>query len=198
MILREYKMLIYQDIGYSFEKNLKISDEDLKRFYESKMIKIPELKNQSQTLAHKIAKLVDSGMGNLEHCMWLCDAKIGTPKLHYNHIDRFNWGDFASYDGDYNILVFDYKVIINIRKKNALNDTSYNNSVWVITFDKENENSMAGFYEVFREFIFEEYINLLIDIRITEINSKERNRLQQIHEELLSTSLKINNHGTTD
>lgn len=189
MILGEYQSIIYQDIEYMLKDNINISDDDLKRFYESGLIRIPVLKNQDQIFAHKISKQVDLNLCKLKQCKWVWDAKAtwSEPKLHYNYIKHFNWGDFSSYDGDYNISVSDYKINITIRKEKQ--ETSYNDSIWEFEFDKNNEDSINSFYNIFRNILYEEYIKLLIHIRVSEINENERKRLLEIHKNLITNDL---------
>lgn len=158
----------------------KMSDEfhlpynEMKIIYDNEIKKI-QLFSMSQDIPYKIANLVNCKKCELKSSQWLnilfdngIEPRINTSNKKY--------GDLGACDGNYNILIDKYKVIITVKSNNHFDKCKF-----IFQFNENNDISIKCFFDLFQEYIKERYNKILIYQRLNEITNNELNEIKKIH-----------------
>lgn len=177
MDLQGYFEQVYFDIYDELGKNIELPIDKMKVLYENRKINIIRLQVK-QRFAYNIADLATEGKCKLVDKYWLQGWRYGEPKID-NECGKY--GDLMNVDGSHIIKrdignsINVYRIIIQVK----------DDSEWVFEFDKENQESMDSFYKLFYNYLYNDYIKLLLKKRVEEINKIEIDNLKRISQEFL-------------
>lgn len=177
MDLQGYFEQVYFDIYDELGKNIELPIDKMRKLYENRKINIIRLQVK-QRFAYNIADLATEGKCKLVDKYWLSNCRYGEPKID-NECGKY--GDLMNVDGSHIIKrdignsINVYRIIIQVK----------DDSEWVFEFDKENQESMDSFYKLFYNYLYNDYIKLLIKKRVEEINKIEIDNLKRISQEFL-------------
>lgn len=177
MTVHEYFEQIYYDVYSDIEENIELPIDKMKVLYENRKINIIRLQVK-QRFAYNIADLAMEGKCKLVDKYWLSNYRYGEPKFD-NGCGKY--GDLMNVDGSHIVKrdignsINVYRIIIQVK----------DDSEWVFEFDRENQESMNSFYKLFYNYLYDDYIKLLIKKRVEEINKIEIDNLKRISQEIL-------------
>lgn len=177
MTAHEYFEQICYDVYSDIAENIELPIDKMKVLYENRKINIIRL-HVKQRFAYNIADLAEEGKCKLVGKYWLNNYKYGEPEFD-NGCGKY--GDLMAVDGSHIIKrdignsINVYRIIIRVKDE----------SEWGFEFDRENQESMNAFYKLFYNYLYNDYIQLLIKKRVEEINKIEIDNLKRISQEIL-------------
>lgn len=181
MDLQNYFEQTYFDICSDIEETIELPIDKMRELYENHMINIVRIAVK-QRFAYDMADLAMAGKCKLVDKYWLSGYRYGSPRLDRYSKDNLKYGDLMDIDGshiikrDINNLANIYRFIIQVK----------DDSEWVFEFDRDNPESMDSFYKLFYEYLYNDYIKLLMRKRVEEINKIELSILKRISDGILN------------